>query len=294
MTQHPVRDSRQRFYLHNLPIRGEVVHLHDTLQTILAQRSYPVAVQQLLGEMLSAAALLASTLKIEGRLSIQIQGSGALRWAMAECNHLGELRALAELDEQQPLLAEHSNAVLKSLVNGVLFISIEPAHGERYQGIVAMDRPTLAECLVEYYNLSAQIPTRLVLASTAQDAGGLLVQLLPRTEQEKDAFDDDAWDRVRILAETLKPEELTDLESRDILYRLYHQEQVRLPEAEPLTFGCTCSQARCAEALLQVGEDAVKDMLLEHNPIEMHCQFCNSRYCFNAEDALGLFGHHVS
>ncbi len=90
-------DLRQRFYIEDSPVRGEVVHLEETLQTILAQRDYAPAVQVLLGEMLSATALLASTLKIKGRISLQIQASGSFKWAMAECNHLGEVRALADL-----------------------------------------------------------------------------------------------------------------------------------------------------------------------------------------------------
>ncbi len=289
-------DLRQRFYIEDSPVRGEVVHLEETLQTILAQRDYAPAVQVLLGEMLSATALLASTLKIKGRISLQIQASGSFKWAMAECNHLGEVRALADYETDPRFnAADSSSTVLSTLISPVLFINIEPEFGERYQGIVALDKPNLAGCLMQYYDLSAQIPTRIVLASSAQRAGGLLIQLLPRnSEEEQERVDQDLWPRLTMLTETLKIEELTDLESSEILYRLYNEEEVRLPEVEVLKFGCTCSKERCAQALEQIGAEAVRETLEHQNQIIMDYQFCNTQYSFSAEEALGLFGEHLS
>lgn len=289
-------DLRQRFYIEDCPVRGEVVHVQHALQTILAQRDYMPAVQILLGEMITATALLASTLKIKGRISLQIQASGSFKWAMAECNHLGELRALADY-EIDPRFAQgdDSSTVLAALVKPILFINIEPERGERYQGIVALDQPNLAACLMQYYDLSAQIPTRIVLASNSIRAGGLLIQLLPRHDQaEQEQVDDDLWPRLTLLTETLKTHELTDLSAEEILYRLYNEEQVRLPEVEALRFGCTCSKQRCAEALKQIGVEAVRETLLQQDPIAMDCQFCNSQYRFNAQEALALFGEHLS
>lgn len=289
-------DLRQRFYIENCPVRGEVVHLEDVLQTILAQRDYPQGVQSLLGEMLTAIALLASTLKIKGRISLQIQASGHFKWAVAECNDQGQLRACADFEDHPRFHEAGSSAVvLSTLEQPVLFINIEPQHGDRYQGIVPLDQPDLAGCLTQYYDLSAQIPTRLVLASSAQQAGGLLIQLLPRnSDEEKEFIDEDLWPRLIMLTNTLKSEELTDLPAQEILYRLYNEEDVRLPPVEALSFGCTCSKERSAEALIHIGAEAVRETLEVQNPIEMDCQFCNSRYTFTAEEALGLFGQHVS
>lgn len=289
-------DLRQRFFIENSPVRGEVVHLQETLTTILAQREYAPAIKVLLGEMLVATSLLASTLKIKGRISLQIQASGTLKWAMAECNHLGDLRALADYEADDHFSqAEDSSVVLSTLVNPVLFINIEPEFGERYQGIVPLDQPNLAKCLIQYYDLSAQIPTRLVLASSEQNAGGLLIQLLPRNnEEEQQQVDEDIWPRLKMLTDTLKAEELTDLDPQEILYRLYNEEEVRLPEVEKLQFGCTCSKDRCANALIQIGAEAVRETLEAQNPIKMDCQFCSTQYQFTAEEALGLFGEHLS
>lgn len=288
-------NSRQRFYIENCPVRGEVVQLTDTLHTILKQREYPQAIEILLGEMLSATALLASTLKIKGRISLQIQAQGQFKWAMAECNHLGQLRALADFETDDRFSqATDSSTVLSTLEKPVLFINIEPEIGERYQGIIALDQPTLSGCLMQYYALSAQIPTHIVLASDANATGGLLIQLLPRTEDEKASIDQDLWPRLIILTDTLKANELTQLDAQEILYRLYNEEEIRLPEAEQLSFGCTCSKQKCENALLNIGENAVKETLIAQNPIEMDCHFCNSKYTFNAEEALALFGQHLS
>ena len=289
-------ELRQRFYIEDCPIRGEVVHLEKVLQTILAQRDYPQAIEVLLGEMLSATALLASTLKIKGRISLQIQAAGTFKWAMAECDHLGQLRASADYQED-PRFAEgtDSSTVLKALVSPVLFINIEPEVGERYQGIIALERDTLAGCLMQYYDLSAQIPTKIRLASTAQRAGGLLIQLLPRnSEEEQQRVDEDLWPRLTLLTETLKAQELIELDATEILYRLYNEEEVRLPEVELLSFGCTCSKDRCANALIHIGAEAVRETLEFQNPITMDCQFCSTRYTFTAEEALCLFGKHLS
>ena len=215
---------------------------------------------------------------------------------MAEGNHLGEVRALADY-EADPIFIEGTNSrtVLAALTNPVLFINIEPEHGERYQGIVPLDQPTLAGCLTQYYDLSALIPTHIVLASNGQRSGGLLIQLLPRSDEEQQKLEDeDLWPRLTLLTETLKPEELTDLPANEILYRLYNEEEVRLPEVEQLKFGCTCSKDRCADALIQIGVTAVHETLEVQNPIQMDCQFCNTRYEFSAEEALGLFGEHLS
>ncbi len=288
-------DIRQRFFIEHSPVRGEVVHLDHALQTILKQREYPQAIALLLGEMLAGSTLLASTLKINGRLSLQVQGSGSLKWAMAECSHRGEIRALAEWHEDDIFNdAENGNVALSTLKDGVLFINIEPEHGERYQGIVPLEHDNLPDCLTQYYDLSAQIPTRLNLACDGKQAGGLLVQLLPRNDEEQEQMDQDLWPRLTLLTDTIKPDELIHLPAEEILYRLYNQEEVRLPEGEQLAFGCTCSQARCEEALRQVGAETVKELLEEEDEIKMDCQFCNTQYRFGPEQALALFGMHVS
>jgi len=235
-------------------------------------------------------------LKFKGRLSLQAQGSGALKWVMAECTDLGELRGLAELEEGADFDdLETSAEALDSLTDAVLFINIEHQHGERYQGIVPLEEPTIAGCLAQYYALSAQVPTLINLSCDGEHAAGLLVQLLPRnTEEEQEEADTDLWPRLTMLTQTLKSEELIELPARDILHRLYHEEDVRLPNAESLKFGCTCSRERCIEALKQVGKDAVTEILATDDEIQMDCQFCNTPYRFSPIQAMALFGLKMS
>lgn len=288
-------DSRQRFLIDNSPVRGDVVKLELTLHAILRQQHYPAALQKLLGEMLVAAALFMSTLKVKGRLSLQLQGTGGFRWAMAECTDGGELRALAGWDSDFEFKGERATDALMQLESPTIFVNIEPDQGERYQGIVGRQGDTLAACLAGYFQQSAQLPTLLELACDGHKAAGILVQLLPRSNTiEEDVVDFDLWPRLQHLTATIKADELLELPAHEILHRLYHEEPVRVLEETPLKFGCTCSRARCEAALQQIGVDAVREILTEDDEIKMDCQFCQTQYRFGPEEALALFGLHVS
>jgi molecular chaperone Hsp33 len=289
-------DHRQRFFIDQSPVRGDIVHITTALETILGQRPYPPAIKLMLGEMLAGAALLATTLKFKGRLSLQAQGSGDLKWVMAECTDKGELRGLADWEHHNDFSDLQTSAdALDALTDAVLFINIEPERGERYQGIVSLEEPTIAGCLAQYYALSAQVPTKINLACDGRHSAGLLIQLLPRNSEEEQAMvDDDLWPRLTLLTDTLKAEELIELPPREILYRLYNEEDVRLPEPELLKFGCTCSRDRCIDALRQVGQDAVEEILSTDDEIKMDCQFCNTAYRFGPVEAMALFGLRVS
>ena len=303
-------DLRQRFFIEDSPVRGDVVRLSRSYATMIAQKPYPEAIKRLLGEMLTAASLLISTVKINGRLSIQLQSSDSdslLNWAMAECDQDGIIRALAswkgETDEQVQAWesmthAKEAFAELGATGQGVLFINIQPDGGEPYQGIVERSHDNLADCLAHYQKQSAQIPTLINLASDGLQAGGILVQMLPRTaeeiykvEQNEDAgIDDDLWTRLSVLTRTLKAEELTTLDTNEILYRLYNEEKVIAPEPVALAFGCTCSREKCEMAIEQIGEAEALDIVAEQNgSFEMDCGFCGEIYKFNKDDIAVIF-----
>ncbi len=166
--------------------------------------------------------------------------------------------------------ADSSSTVLSTLISPVLFINIEPEFGERYKGIVAFDKPNLAGCLMQYYDLSAQIPTGTVLASSPNVLAVYSFSCYHVTVREEDErVDQDLWPRLTMLTETLKIEELTDLESSEILYRLYNEEEVRLPEVEVLKFGCTCSKGRCVKRLNKLALKPLSETLEHQNPITM-------------------------
>ena len=303
-------DLRQRFFIQDSPVRGDVVRLERSYATISAQKDYPEAIKRLLGEMLTAASLLIGTLKINGTLSIQLQSSdedALLNWAMAECDNTGIIRALAswktETEDQQQAWANKTTAneafaELGEFGKGVLFINIQPEKGEAYQGIVERSHDNLADCLAHYQRQSAQIPTLINLACDGLQAGGILVQLLPRTSQETleaeleaDAgIDDDLWTRLSLLTRTVKDSELTELPASEIIYRLYNEENVIAPEPVELTFGCTCSREKCEAAIEQIGENEALEIANEQGgSFEMDCGFCGSVYTFNKDDIQQIF-----
>lgn len=297
MSQVYPANYRQRFFIDGSVVRGDVVRLTDAYQTVIAQKDYPVAIKALLGEMLVSASLLIGTLKIDGRLSIQLQTSdenARLSWAMAECDHTGAVRALAGFAQD-----DEADAVWQTLTTsddafaqmgaGVLFISIHPAKGEAYQGIVERVSTNLGECLAHYQKQSAQIPTIIKLASDDSTAGGMLVQLLPQTQADKDN-DPDLWDRLSVLTSTIKAEELTGLDANEILYRLYHEEEVVLPEPTPLQFACTCSQQKSEGAIIQLGLDDAKQAVAAHGgKLVLDCGFCGTEYQFDEKAVEALF-----
>lgn len=302
-------DLRQRFYFENSPVRGDAVHLTRSYANIIAQKEYPEAVKRLLGEMLTAASLLIGTLKIEGRLSIQLQSSDEdtlLNWAMAECDHNGNIRGLAnwqyETEEHRnawfaKTTANEAFAELGKTGKGVLFINIQPEQGEAYQGIVERSHDNLADCLAHYQKQSAQIPTLIELACDGLHAGGLLVQLLPLNQEEQllaeqDNLEGDAdlWTRLSVLTKTLKSKELTGLAPNEVLYRLYNEEEVVTPEPVPLVFGCTCSEQKSEAAIIQLGEaQAVAIADEQGGSIKMDCGFCGALYEFTTADIKQIF-----
>lgn len=303
-------DIRQRFFIGDSPVRGDVVRLSRSYATTIAQKPYPEAIKRLLGEMMTAASLLISTVKINGRLSIQLQSSdpeSLLNWAMAECDQDGIIRALAswkaDTDAQAQAwesmtTAKDAFAELGAMGQGVLFINIQPDGGDSYQGIVERSHDNLADCLAHYQKQSAQIPTLINLASDGLQAGGILVQMLPRTaeetyevEQNQDAgIDDDLWPRLNVLTRTLKAEELTTLDTSEILYRLYHEENIVAPEPVALSFGCTCSREKCETAIEQIGEAEALDIVEEQGgTFEMDCGFCGEIYPFDKDDVTAIF-----
>ncbi len=293
-----LNNYRQRFFINHSAVRGDVVRLTDAYQTVIDQKAYPAAIKALLGEMLVSASLLISTLKIDGKLSIQLQSSdehAKLNWAMAECDHTGAVRALAGFDagseDDQAFWQSlsSSNQAFAQLGAGVLFISIHPEQGEAYQGIVERVSDDLGECLAHYQKQSAQIPTIIKLATSETSAGGVLVQLLPQTDADKEN-DPDLWDRLIALTSTLKDEEITDLPADEILYRLYHEEEVVLPEPTPLHFACTCSLDKSQGAIMQLGYDEAKQAVAAHGGVlVLDCGFCGKEYPFDEQAIEALF-----
>lgn len=279
-------DTLTRFTFDNTHVRGELAGLNKTISDIFSRQSYPQPVQNLLGELLAAAALLSATVKIEGLLTLQIQGNGPVRFLQAETSHKGELRGIARLDEEKDL---GDFQLLGD--KGSLIITIDPDQGRRYQGIVPLEGDNIASCLEGYFKQSEQLDTRIWLASENGVAAGLLLQELPKLGeiQEELEVDEDAWNRLSQLSSTIRNDELLHLENDQILHRLFHEETVRLYDDEPLKFSCSCSKERLSTALSQMGYEECQDIVNEQTKILADCQFCGQHYSFSQSDINGLF-----
>ncbi|MEW7312649.1 Hsp33 family molecular chaperone HslO [Buttiauxella gaviniae] len=276
MTQH---DQLHRYLFENFAVRGELVTVSDTWQQIMENHDYPAPVKTILGELLVATSLLTATLKFDGDITVQLQGDGPMSLAVINGNNNQQMRGVARFKGEIP-----ADADLKTLVgNGYLVITITPAEGERYQGVVGLEGDTLAACLEDYFLRSEQLPTRLFIRTGDVEgkpaAGGMLLQVLPAQDAQADDFN-----HLAALTETIKAEELLTLPANDVLWRLYHEEEVTLYDPQNVEFKCTCSRERCADALKTLPDEEVNSIIADEGEIDMNCDYCGNHYVFTAMD----------
>ena len=274
-------DSIRRFLFEGAPIRGEIVQLDATWRAVLERHAYPPLLQALLGEMMAASALLSATLKFDGAMLMQVQGTGPLRLLVVECTSAGTLRATAKWDDlpEQASFAE----LLREARCAITLI--QPDGSQSYQGVVEVVGDSVADMLTHYMRHSEQIDTSLTVAADGSRVAGLLLQRLP------EAADDDAdrWDRACMLAGTVKASELLELAPADVVRRLFHEEDIRLFDPQPLAFRCSCSKARVESMLAMLGPEEVESVLAERGHVEVTCDFCNRAYRLDPVDAAQLF-----
>ncbi|RJG51624.1 Hsp33 family molecular chaperone HslO [Motilimonas pumila] len=278
-------DLLHRFLFEEYEVRGELVQLQQTYADILRNHQYPPAIEQLMGELLVATSLLTATIKFDGHINVQLQGDGDVTMATINGDNKQALRGVARYKQ-----APADDATLQQMIGkGFLLITITPNEGERYQGVVELTGDTLAQCLENYFEQSEQLGTKLILKTGLENgqkqAAGLLLQKLPAASEshEQDFI------HVTTLAETVKAEELFSLDAESLLYRLYHQEKVRLFEPQNVTFVCGCSRSKCESALISVAKEELLDIIKEKGEIAMDCEYCQSSYHFDAVDVEGLF-----
>ncbi|MGS2721124.1 Hsp33 family molecular chaperone HslO [Paraglaciecola aestuariivivens] len=281
-------DQLHRYIFDQGNVRGEMVRLADSYQAILDSYAYPQVIQKLLGELMVATSMLTATLKFEGDIAIQIQGEGALTYAVINGTHKQQLRGVARWDESLESLPSEFSQLVK---NGVLVITITPEQGERYQAMVALDKPTLAECIEQYFAQSEQLATKVILRtqldSQPAKACGMFLQILPTSSQATDKADTD-FDHLVALTDTIKSDELFNLDAEDILHRLYHQENVELFTPTPVVFKCSCSKERSASALTGLSLEELLDIVAKEGAIKMNCQYCHTEYSFDAIDIQSI------
>lgn len=278
-------DQLYRYLFEKYAVRGELVTVSETLQHILANHDYPQPVKTVLAELLVATSLLTATLKFAGNITVQLQGDGPLSLAVINGNNQQQLRGVARFTGD---IAE--DATLQTLVgNGSLVITITPDNGERYQGVVALEGETLADCLVDYFQRSEQLPTRLFIRTGEYEgkpmAGGMLLQVMPAEETQSQTTD---FEHLTALTETITADELFTLPATDILWRLYHDEEVVVYDPQNVEFKCACSRERCADALKTISPEEIDSILAEEGKIDMHCDYCGNHYLFDAADVAKI------
>lgn len=276
----PDSDQLSRFLFETLNIRGEIVQLDATWQAVLDRNDYPEALRQCLGEAMAAAALLIASLKTKGALTLQIRGDGPVHLLVVRTTSEHSLRGLARWKGKID-----AHADLPTLFgNAHLVITIEPENGKRFQGIVPLAGIKLQDALREYFERSEQLKTRLWLTEGKHIAAGLLLQALPG-----ESDDGDGWARVTQLASTITPVELQTLPADQVLHRLFHEEDIRLFEPDPIRFECSCSRDKITTTLRQIGAVEINIILEEAGVIDVDCQFCGSHFQFDSVDIRAIF-----
>lgn len=281
-------DVLDRFLFENRSVRGEIVTLEKSFQFILNSAEYPEPVQLLLGELMAVTSLLTATLKFKGEIALQIQSEGPIKYMIINGTHDQKMRGVARWDETKIIFPSEFN---KCFIKGILAITLTPIDGQRYQGIVALDKPSLAECVEDYFLQSEQLLTKVVLASKVNDqskAAGLLVQIVPTTSESSNIEMNQDFEHVAHIANTVSSREILYLAHNEMIHRLYHDEAIRIFEPQTVQFSCDCSRERTAGALKSVAKEELLEIIAEDGSIKMDCQFCHEVYFFDEIDIQNM------
>ena len=272
-----------RYLFDGAHARGELVQLSTCYQSIIKNHNYPEGVEKLLGELLSATCLLTATLKFEGDITVQLQGDGPVGYMSVNGDNNQQMRGIAKITDSTS--ANEANSLKTLIGKGTMIITIRPKQGEAYQGVVALDGDNLAECLAHYFDVSEQIPTKVWLFHDAKQkqVAGALVQLLPDGDGSSANIEkhQDDFQHLCQLTNTIKAEEIFNLEAEALLYRLYHEEQVKLFEPQQVSYLCGCSEDKCLAAISQIEPSEIRAILAEQGKISMTCDYCITTYDFD-------------
>jgi molecular chaperone Hsp33 len=288
-------DTLQKFMVDNAPVRGEFVEISSTWRQVQARSDYPAPVRTLLGEMLSAAALLSANLKFNGVIVMQIHGDGPVRLLVVECDSELRLRATAKIVDGATIA---DDATLQQLVNaeglGRFAITLDPKEKmpgqQAYQGIVPLDGDTVATVIENYMLRSEQLDTKLWLAADRDVARGLLLQKLPVAGGIAAPEDElETWNRLSMLGSTLKTEELLSTDIQTLMQRLFWEETIRVFPPQHPQFHCSCTREKVGNMLKMLGSEEIDAALEELGHLAVNCDFCGKHYDFDKVDCAQLF-----
>jgi len=279
------------FYLRGRPVRGRLVRLGALAEVLLDRHDNPDPIKALTGEAMALAAALAAGLKFHGSFSVQAKGDGPVTLLIADCTDSGALRGYAKYDPER--LDGYDSDAASLLGQGYMAFTVDQGQAtDRYQGLVGIEGETLSEMAAHYFATSEQIPTHLHLTcrKTARGwrAGALILQRVAEhggVDRDDLLDEEDAWETALALAATLSDDELVDeaITPEQLLYRLFHSEEVCSERPRALAYGCRCSRAHLSGILAGFAEDDLADMA-EEGVITMTCEFCNLDFRFEKED----------
>jgi molecular chaperone Hsp33 len=287
-------DCRRRFLFEDTPVRGHWVRLTESWRESVRHQTLPDSAMALLGEALVASNLVAASLKFSGTLTLQLSGgNGLLGMLVTQATDTCNFRGCATLRANAAATA-FDHAAFPALVGqGNLVVSVEQGAGNvPWQGVVSLQGTSLAQCLQNYFAMSEQLPSALVLAANRDCAAGILLQKLPGSQQEGEATAAHAheiWEELVMMLATLRAEELLELSPSALLLRLFAERDIRLLDAEALQFRCRCERSRVAAMLASLGRAEVQSILTEQEGITVTCEFCQEPYQFDRVDAEQLF-----
>lgn len=287
-------DHIQPFQIEALSIRGRFVRLGETYRRVLHGHDYPPLVARILGEAVVLAGLLSSGLKFQGRFTLQIQADGAISLAVVQVTSEGGLRGYARFDADRVDGLPLDAPLARSMGKGHMAFTVEQkGKTERYQGITELAESSLSDCAGRYFQQSEQIDTATMLVCDGGAvAAGIMLQRLPdQNVILPDEFEtaDDAWRHGVILMSSLTAPELLDeqLGPESLLYRLYHEEGVRVYNPLPLSHQCRCSRDNIRRTLASFPRSELEE-LKEQGVITVTCEFCKSDYSFGDKDLVDL------
>ena len=269
------------FLFEQLDIRGAWVQLGPAWREMTAGRNYPEPVLELLGQLSVVTTLITANLKQAGRLTFQLRGEGAVSLLVMDCDEQLRLRGMARAP------AELTAGSLPQLLGeGALTLTLDTAGMRQpYQSHVPLQGETVAAVFEHYLQQSEQTPTRLWLAANQETAAGLFLQALPGA----DARDPDGWNRIQLLASTVRAEELLGLGSINLIERLFPEEDVRVYDPRPVSYHCPRDPEKIETMLRSVGRAECESILAEHGEIRVHDDICNHEYVLDAAAVAALF-----
>ena len=289
-------DQIKKFLLDDRSARVSAVEMDHVWHEATARHQLAPAVRDLLGELMAAAALLASNLKFEGSLLLQLQGQGPIRLIVVECRADMSMRATVKLGQ----VAVTDQVGLRALINpdgqGRFSVILNPPKDavnlHPYQGIVALDSDSLAQAIMQYMEQSEQLSTQLWLSVTPDRISGLMLQRMPSTGGTLSATHEQAqssWEEAQMICSTLSPEELGNTPCDDLLARLFWQRPVLSLESKTIHWHCGCTRERVSAMLRSLGQAEVQEIISHEGQVEVNCEFCGERYGFDQTQAMSLF-----